>query len=169
MPIKNSKSSGTHILLLPIPKGGGIGYEVMSSSFKKKAIKALDSLNAFEFRSANEQALIPDHKFPEIRWDSETKAENESLSEKEIRNKFQLLDNQRNLQKREICRKCFQTNMRGIIFGIEYFYYGALEWNKEYPKVGKNAEAGCIGCAWYDIQKWRNSLNNRIIQKRSKE
>ncbi len=163
MRINNTDLNGTHILLLPIPKGGGTGYEIMSISFKNKAIKALNSINSFELSSANKHGLIPDHKFPEIRWDENTKQENESLSEKEIKAKFQLLDNQRNLQKREICRKCFQTNRRGIIFGIEYFYDGGVEWGENAPKIGKEAEKECVGCAWYDIQEWRNSLNKLLI------
>jgi hypothetical protein len=88
------------------------------------------------------------------------------MTEQEIKNKFQLLDNQRNQQKREVCRKCFQTNKRGTIFGINYFYEGDENWqtnfinqNKEVVKIGKDAELGCVGCGWYDIQKWRESLN----------
>ncbi len=163
MRINSTNSNGTHILLLPIPKGGGTGYEIMSTSFKNKAIKALNSINAFELSSANKHGLMPDHKFPEIRWDENTKQENESLSKEEIKAKFQLLDNQRNLQKREICRKCFQTNRRGVIFGIKYFCDGRIEWDDNIPKIGKEAEKGCIGCAWYDIQKWRDSLNELLM------
>ena len=158
----NISIKGTHILLLPIPKGGGTGYEIMSDSFKKKAINALNSTNIFELSSANKHGLIPDHKFPEIRWDENTKTENESLEDSEITDKFQLLENQRNLQKREICRKCFQSGTRGIIFGINYFYKGDINWDNSIPKIGKEAEKGCIGCAWYDIQKWRESLNKII-------
>ena len=51
MPIKDSKDKGTHILLVPLPKGGVNGYEVMSEAFKKKAIKALNSINSFELKS----------------------------------------------------------------------------------------------------------------------
>lgn len=154
---------GTHILLLPIPRGGGIGYEVMSSAFKNRAIKALNSINIFELSSAGKHGLIPDHKFPEIRWDKKTKVNNESLDSEEIKGKFQLLDNQRNQQKREVCRACFQTNKRGTIFGINYFYEGNSFWDSKIPKMGKNAEKGCFGCAWYDLEKWRKSLNEKII------
>lgn len=163
MPIKNSKDKGTHILLLPLAKGGVNGYEVMSEIFKKKAIKALSSINSFEAKKIT-HGLIPDHKFPEIRWDTRTKEGNENLTDNEITAKFQLLDNQRNLQKREICRKCFQTNKRGIIFGINYFYLGDEHWSKNIPKTGKEAEEGCIGCAWYDINAWRDSLNEKILK-----
>lgn len=163
IPIKNSNKKGTHIILIPLPKGGVSGYEIMSDKFKKKAIKALKSINSFEAKKTN-HGLIPDHKFPEIRWDIKTKESNEHLTDQEITDKFQLLDNQRNLQKREICRKCFQTNQRGIIFGIDYFYYGNAEWSNDIPKIGKEAEKGCIGCAWYDIQTWRESLNQKILK-----
>jgi len=153
----------THILLVPIPKGGTTGYEVMSSVFKANAISVLNTINAYELSSANKNGLIPDHKFPEIRWDEETRAENsEEMSNYEIKEKFQLLDNQRNQQKREVCRKCFQSGKRGIIFGLKYYYSGNENWPMDIPPVGKEAENGCIGCGWYDIMKWRDSLNELI-------
>lgn len=162
MEISGSGTSGTHIMLLPIPKGGVTGYEVMSATFKNKAINVLNQINIYELSSANKSGLIPDHKFPEIRWDGNTREDNEELSESEIKEKFQLVDNQRNQQKREVCRKCFQTSKRGIIFGIEYFYEGSIDWPENIPKIGKEAERGCVGCGWYDIYRWRESLNNLI-------
>ena len=83
-----------------------------------------------------------------------------------IRAKFQLLSNQRNQQKREVCRECFQTGKRGTIYGISFFYEGSQFWDKRFPPKGKDAEAGCIGCAWYDIAKWREELIN-VIKKAS--
>mgnify|MGYP002638002316 FL=1 len=103
---------------------------------------------------------MPDHKFPEIRWDKSTKEDNLNLTDEEIKNKFQLLTNQRNLQKREVCRKCFQSNLRGKIFGINFFYKGNEKWEFK-EKVSKSAEKGCEGCGWYDISEWRNSLNKK--------
>jgi len=165
--------SGTkrEFMLLPIPRGLAMGYEVFSARFRTKALETLNYLNAFELNSANKAGLLPDHKFPEIRWNEETRSENpDTMTEEEIKTKFQLIDNQRNQQKREVCRKCFQTNKRGIIFGIKYFYEGDENWetnfqNQNLPitKVGKDAEIGCIGCAWYDIQTWRESLNQFIL------
>ncbi len=112
-------------LLVPLPRHANTGYETFSAAFRKKALKILNQLNVYELSEANQAGLLPDHKFPEIRWDSATKSENpETMTEIEIKDKFQLLDNQRNQQKREVCRKCFQTNQRGIIFGINYFYEG---------------------------------------------
>lgn len=163
MSIKGTSSKGTHISLLPIPKGGVTGYEVMSPAFKSKAIKALGAVNAYEDRVVNVHGLLPDHKFPEIRWDSSTSESNEELTVEEIKIKFQLLDNQRNQQKREVCRKCFQTDTRGTVFGINYFYEGDKNWPTGIPKVGKDAEKGCVGCGWYDLPKWRESLNKYVI------
>ena len=152
-------------LLLPIPRGLQTGYETFSKEFRIRALKALNHINAYELSTANKAGLLPDHKFPEIRWDVETRVENpETMSNMEINDKFQLLDNQRNQQKREVCRSCFQTGKRGIIFGVKYFYEGDENWNKDIPKIGKEAEKGCIGCAWYDMATWRKSLNNRLNQ-----
>ena len=123
----------------------------------------LKERNAFEARVTAKKALIPDHKFSEVRWDDETKAENSmDMEDDEIIEKFQLLDNQRNQQKREICRKCFQEGTRGTIYGIDFFYEGDKNWNVNIPTVGKAAEKGCIGCPWYDIEKWRKKLNDRL-------
>jgi len=167
---RSSKGRQLEFLLLPIPRGTTRGYETFSAAFRKKALKALNHLNVFELSSANKAGLLPDHKFPENRWDAETREENpETMTEEEISLKFQLLDNQRNQQKREVCRACFQTNKRGIIFGINYFYKGDENWNTNFlnqeletAKIGKNAEIGCIGCGWYDIRAWRLSLNQKL-------
>lgn len=153
----------TERLLVPIPRGAKTGYETFTEAFKQKAIEVLEYLNSYELNSANKAGLLPDHKFPEIRWDEKTREENpDEMSDDEIKNKFQLLDNQRNQQKREVCRKCFQTGKRGILFGIKFFHKGDENWSTDIPKVGKNAEKGCHGCGWYDIQKWREELNKIV-------
>lgn len=167
--VKDKSETDTHIQLIPLPKGGVRGYEVMSPTFKAKAIVALKAVNVYELSSANKNSLLPDHKFPEIRWDEATRAENpDEMSEIEIKEKFQLIDNQRNQQKREVCRKCFQTGQRGKLYGINFYYHGNENWSAEFPRVGKDAEKGCIGCGWYDIQKWRDCLNE-FMSKNTKE
>lgn len=72
------------------------------------------------------------------------------------------MTNQRNLQKREICRKCYQTKQRGYPFGIKYWYEGNEQWDTSIPNKGKEAEQGCVGCGWYDFEKWRNALNKKL-------
>lgn len=150
-------------ILLPIPLHSKTGYETFTPQFRARVIRLLHERNAFEARKTNKKALIPDHKFSEVRWDAETKAENSlEMTDEEIVKKFQLLDYQRNLQKREICRRCFQEGKRGTIYGIEYFYEGDENWDTHIPRVGRDAEKGCIGCPWYDIDVWRIMLNKHI-------
>ena len=88
------------------------------------------------------------------------------MTDDEIRAKFQLLTNQRNQQKREVCRNCFQTGKRGTIYGISYFYEGDEDWDKSIPVKGKEAEKGCVGCPWYDIQKWKDNIVEILKKKR---
>ena len=154
---------GYNRILLPLPLHTEMGYETFTSQFKERVIRLLKERNAFEARVTAKKALIPDHKFSEVRWDDETKAENSmEMTDAEIIQKFQLLDNQRNQQKREICRRCFQEGIRGTIYGIKYFYEGDEHWDQNIPKVGKAAEKGCKGCPWYDIELWRKMLNKEL-------
>ena len=158
-----NKQKGFNRILLPLPLHTEMGYETFSPQFKARVIRLLNEYNAFEARATAKKALIPDHKFSEVRWDDETKAENSmEMTDDEIIQKFQLLDNQRNQQKREVCRQCFQEGIRGTIYGIKYFYEGDEHWDERIPKIGKAAEKGCKGCPWYDIELWRKKLNKKL-------
>ncbi|MBU2520574.1 MAG: restriction endonuclease [Nanoarchaeota archaeon] len=155
------KKVNTHLILLRIPRGGATGYETLSPNLRNRIVKVLGKHDAYE--DAKRTSLLPDHKFPEIRWDKDTKEKNpDHMSDDDIMNKFQLLGNQRNQQKREVCRRCFQTGKRGTPFGINFFYEGNENWPSNVPKTGKVAEKGCAGCGWYDMIKWRSSLNKFI-------
>lgn len=159
----------TRLLLLPINRVelAGNGYETWSTALRARIIRVLGGIDVYENTSS--RTCLPDHKFSEIRWDDDTKSENpETMTDQEIREKFQLLSNQRNQQKREVCRNCFQTGKRGTIYGIQYFYEGTDRWDSQIPPKGKAAEKGCIGCPWYDIARWRKELNN-IIAERNEE
>lgn len=154
---------GYNRILLPLPLYTEMKYETFSPQFKSRVIRLLKARNAFEAKITKKTALIPDHKFSEVRWDPKTKEENSmEMTDEEIIQKFQLLDNQRNQQKREICRRCYQEGKRGTIYGIKYFYKGNENWDPQIPKVGKAAEQGCKGCPWYDIDFWRNKLNQEL-------
>ncbi|MFQ9685906.1 MAG: hypothetical protein ACLRZW_04385 [Veillonella parvula] len=153
------KSNKTHLIMLQIERGGnsGNGYETWSLALRKRIIRVLGGVDVYE--CVTSPHCLPDHKFSEIRWDEATKTENlDTMTDDEIRQKFQLMTNQRNQQKREVCRTCFQTGKRGIAFGIPYFYEGNANWDSLIPTKGKEAEQGCIGCAWYDFAEWRKHL-----------
>lgn len=165
--IPNAKGRLTSRIMLPIPLHTEMGYETFTPQFKARVIRLLKERNAFEAKVTNKRALIPDHKFSEVRWDDETKGANlMEMTDEEIIHKFQLLDNQRNQQKREVCRKCFQEGVRGTIYGIEFFYKGTRKWDENIPTKGKTAEKGCEGCPWYDIEKWRTMLNDEIKRRK---
>lgn len=159
---KDCRKNTTHLLLLPLPRGGeGNGYETWSPKLRSKIIRVLHGFDVYE--NAYSSHCLPDHKFPEIRWDEQTKGENpDDMTDEEIKNKFQLMSNQRNQQKREMCRKCFQTGSRGTIFGIPCFYEGSDTWDPTVPPRGKEAERGCVGCPWYDIELWRKKLIEKV-------
>lgn len=158
---KTCGKNRTHILLLPIPRGEPSGYEKFSPKLRKKILETLGYYDVYEERI--NKNVLPDHKFSEIMWDENTAEENpDDMSENEIRLKFQLLTNQRNEQKREVCRECYQTGKRGYLFGIPYYYKGDENWDENIPKTGKDAEKGCEGCGWYDIAKWKDELKKKI-------
>lgn len=157
------RNRSTHLLLVPIPRGGITGYETWSPELRKRIFRVLKNYDAYEDRQGKPEGLLPDHKFPEIRWDETTKRLSlDSLTEHEIRRDFQLMSNQRNQQKRESCRACYQNNLRGYPFGIKFYYKGEGQWPPSIPRQGKDAERGCVGCGWYDLQAWRNALNELI-------
>lgn len=157
------KKTTTHLVLVPLKRGGITGYETWSPKLRARIVNLLKRYDAFEAKQTKKEGLLPDHKFSEIRWDNSTKRENlENLTDEEILRDFQLISNQRNQQKREVCRKCFQTGERGIIYGIPFFYEGTEKWNPSIPKTGKEAEKGRIGCGWYDIERWRKELIKKL-------
>ncbi|MBL0253193.1 MAG: restriction endonuclease [Polaromonas sp.] len=158
------KSNKMQLILLPIRRGGITGYETWSPDLREKIIRVLGSLDSFEAKVMRKEGLLPDHKFPEIRWDAETRRESlEHLTDDEIKADFQLLTNQRNQQKREVCRTCFQNGDRGRVYGVDFYYQGTSKWDVKIPKKGKDAVAGCVGCGWYDISTWRNELNKKLV------
>ena len=131
------------------------------NNINKRIIDLLEHIDIYEDKLSCD--CIPDYKFPEIRWDENTKTENpNSMTDKEIRNKFQLLTKESKQKKREVCRQCYQTGKRGIAFEIPYFYKGNEDWDSEIPIKGKDAELGCEGCAWYDFKEWRKHLLNDL-------
>lgn len=161
------KRNTTQILLVPLEKGAQTGYEIFSPALRKRIIKVLGSYDAYEGKVRPSHSLLPDHKFPEISWDKDTRTENpDDMTDEQIRAKFQLLDNQRNLEKREACRRVIQTGKLGTLFGIDYHIDGVEDWPHDIPKVGKDSEKGWRLCPWYDIEAWRKSLNNALKKKK---
>lgn len=163
--LKNPRTGvvGTHHLLLPIPRGGVSGYETWSPKLRARILQVLGGYDAYEGKVGNLNLLLPDHKFPEIRWDNTVRRESlEDLTDEDIIRDFQLLTNQRNQQKREACRQCAQSSIRPTLFGVEFYAKGSETWPTNVPTRGKEAEEGCKGCGWFDIEVWRKTLNSKL-------
>lgn len=159
------QSRKTHLILVPLPRGGLSGYEVWSPIVRNRIISVLNSYDVYEAKSGKKDGLLPDHKFPEIRWSLETRRSSlNDLTDEQIKKDFQLMSNQRNQQKREVCRNCYQTDIRGYPFGIKFYYMGNEIWSQDVPKIGKDAEIGCIGCGWYDMKQWRIAINQKLAE-----
>ncbi|WP_281980723.1 hypothetical protein [Tenacibaculum mesophilum] len=101
--------------------------------------------------------LIIDHKFPSQRWNTKESANPDTMSEENIKKKFQLLSNQTNMWKSRFCDRCVKEGKRGEFMGIKWYYAGNENWEKEFAD-----ESGCHGCPWYDIEKWKNELAKRL-------
>ena len=151
----------TYHMLLPFPQVKSFSYETIPSAIRKKIFAAHNGINAYTAEPASTSCL-PDHKFPEIRWDKDTPVSNEDLSHQEMIDKFQIVPESINQAKREVCRKCFQSGIRGKLNGINFFYKGTGQWDASIPRIGKQAEDGCVGCFWYDMLAWRKALHERI-------
>lgn len=156
------RKNRTHVMMLPIKRDGvGNGYEQWSPELRARIIKVLGIRDVYDEKKNNH--VLPDHKFPEIRWDKNVKAKNpDDMSDEAIRDKFQLLTNQHNQEKREACRKCRLTGKRPYPFGVKYYSIGSEQW--EGPEIGIKAEEGCKGCCWYDFADWRKALNKKLSE-----
>ena len=97
------------------------------------------------------------------RWGESEDSNPSNMSTTDIRKKFQLLkkdgSGNHNLLKSRACERCINTGKRGYPMGIKFYYEGTEDWPTDCPASGKEAQRGCIGCGWYDFDKWRIALN----------
>ncbi len=156
------RGRGVKHILVPLPRQGGVAYETMTAELKTRIHRLLGPKD--EYDGVESRFHYIDHKFPEERWlpTEERRYESGDLTDEDIRQRFQLLTNQRNQQKREACRQCAATGRRPGLFGIKFFATGSGQWPDDVPEKGAEAEAGCIGCGWYDVKAWREALQLRI-------
>jgi hypothetical protein len=130
-------------------------------------IGEIKSANSIEQRQREKHELVIDHRFPMERWGENEPPHLASITETEIKKKFQLLKKDQfgnnNLLKSRSCERCIKTAKRGTPFGIQFWYKGDKNWPSIHQR-GAEAEEGCVGCGWYDFETWRNALNQKLAQ-----
>lgn len=159
---EKAKCAKTYDYLTPIPPHAlSTRTESIPEETKNQVKRIFACKNSYT--GSTDHSILPDHKFPEIRWGENPEiTKNSGLSDEEARRKFQPLSNRFNLLKKEACKKCFSEGKRQFPYGIKFYYEGGEMWDAQYPKQGPQAEAGCIGCGWYDLLKWKEALNKEL-------
>lgn len=131
------------------------------SQYLARRVKEIyNNEEAVYLRQMPPKELEVDHKFPQVRWNSDEEENKPTMSEAEIRAKFILLTRSNNLLKSRYCEKCFKTNKRGSFPGINFWYDGDENWIGD-----QHDEKGCTGCFWYDPYEWRKKLNELVSSK----
>ena len=131
----------------------------LPSGLRSRILSIFKNTEAITGRKMISNELEVDHKFPQVRW-STTETLHKNMSDDEIRRKFQLLTRSNNLWKSRYCEQCQKTDERGTFIGINYFAAGSSKWDAQIPG---DDERGCLGCFWYDPEKWRESLNKTLL------
>jgi hypothetical protein len=131
----------------------------ITPKFAKKVKDLYKREEAVLLRKLSDRELEIDHKFPQIRWNT-NECDNDKLTDQQIKDKFILLNRNNNLWKSRQCEACFLTGKRGSFPGIYFWYSGDENWRGD----TKHDENGCIGCFWYDPYAWRSELN-KVINK----
>lgn len=144
-------------LLIRLPRHAADNQKriAISKSLRTKILSTLPNIDCVFDNPLDKKACVIDHKFPSSRWVNGETLNHTSMTEEQIRSKFQILSNQTNLQKERYCQKCVLENIRGNFFGIEWYYKGDSQWRGS----SKADEKGCIGCPWYDVMKWKVEFN----------
>lgn len=161
-PCSTCEKATIHDIIIPLERN----IFTQKKEFRKPISKNLSNkihtvLNRTEVvfnRKMTSKELVIDHKFPSQRWSKPETDNNDCMNEKKILKKFQLLSNQTNLLKSKECDRCVSEGKRGVFMGIKWYYKGNEIWNGK----AEDDENGCIGCPWYDIEKWKEELLKTI-------
>lgn len=143
----------------------------ISETLTNRILAYYNYIDSIEQRKRLPHELVVDHRFPMERYGDIEENNPDDMSEEDIQAKFQLLkkddSGNHNLLKSRACEECKKTGKRGYPLGIQYFYDGDESWPKDCPLTGEEAKKGCNGCGWYDVNQWRESLNE-YLKKRNK-
>ena len=127
----------------------------LPADIKKRIIEHYKNKDAILGYSPTGRSIEIDHRMPEIRWNTSEEKLSKEISDDEIEKRYMLLVREHNLLKSRNCEKCKKTGFRQYLLGIKFFYRGLRKYQDK---------LGCVGCGWYDPDKWKDELNE-IIEK----
>lgn len=159
------QSSQMHDILIPItiPKTAQENFrKSIPKKLQQRIIKLLGARDCVFDVVRTPREFVIDHKFPSQRWNRPESDNFIEMTDKEILAKFQLLTNQTNMLKSRACDTCVFEGKRASFMGLKWFYKGGQEW--EGPK---DLESGCVGCPWYDVDRWRKELLNTVYNQKN--
>lgn len=161
-PVCNQRQMHDLLIMLPFVRyrfqEGNELRASMSERLKERIKKVLKNTEiCFDIKRSNKELII-DHKFPSQRWKRPEQPNPDSMSEEQIRNKFQLLSNQTNMWKSRYCDACVKDGIRGVFMGLKWYYSGNEIWDGK----NKGDEQGCVGCPWYDLNRWKKHLLEKL-------
>ncbi|MEG4989274.1 restriction endonuclease [Microcoleus sp. BR0-C5] len=140
------------------------------ASLVQRILEVSAYTDVIEQRKRAAHELVIDHRFPMERWGENEPPHLTSMSESEIKKKFQLLkkdaSGNHNLLKSRSCERCITIGKRGKPFGITFWYERGEDWPSIHQR-GAEAEEGCVGCGWYDFETWRKALNQKLAESAS--
>jgi len=152
------------IMLPPFETRFAHGNELRSplSNKLKERIKSVLGFteSCFNIKRSSKELII-DHKFPSQRWTKVEPKNPDNMSDFQIRKKFQLLSNQTNMWKSRYCDTCVKKKQRGEFMGLKWYYKGGENWTAK----SKDDERGCVGCPWYDMEKWKSEVIKKLSRR----
>lgn len=149
-----------HDLLIRLPRHAANNQKrsTISRALRENILRVLPNVDCLTEERLEKGACVIDHKFPSSRWVNGETINDVSMTDEQIRAKFQILSNQSNLHKERYCQRCVLEGIRGSFFGIAWYYEGDAKWRG----TSKADEAGCVGCPWYDLRTWKEEFNRRL-------
>lgn len=144
-------------LLIRLPRHSANSQKrsTITRALRERILSTLENRDCVTEIKLEKRACVIDHKFPSSRWVIGESVNETSMPESRIRDKFQILSNQSNLQKERYCQRCVIEGLRGDYFGIQWYYKGDAKWRG----TSKADEDGCVGCPWYDVERWKIAFN----------
>lgn len=158
---ENCESKTTHRrMMYPFPTKKESLRETMTDDFRDRVKKEYDNRDVIDDVKKDKNSLEVDHRVPRIRREGSEDRDFSSMTSDDIRDSFQTVSSSNNQRKSRACERCKETGCRQTPCGIEFFYEGGKEYNKE---------TGCKGCFYYNPDKWREAYNSVSGEKTGEE